>query len=211
MRQWVAVASAGPYASLHLAPDRQLHQHPTTLVFYRPDSLPAAQPTTSKHWRQHLPSVLQKLSDEVLIWLSVWSCLKTLHLAQLYLDGQPSTGRYAILVCNRPTRSTQPCISPGSLNQVPALAGVKAGMSPLQGGRYMLCDHIRHVSCHGSEAGCKLLYSMVTGLSSRVVSASDCGVRGSRFESRRWQLCLSRQLLWYIQSWARAVHLYCSA
>jgi len=37
-RQWVAVAvaSAGPYASLHLAPDRQPHQQPTTLFFYRP-------------------------------------------------------------------------------------------------------------------------------------------------------------------------------
>ena len=31
----------------------------------------------------------------------------------------------------------------------------------------------------------------------RVVSASDCGVRGSRFQSRRPQLCLSRQLLQY--------------
>jgi len=29
----VAVASAGPYASLHLAPDRQPRQHPTTLFF----------------------------------------------------------------------------------------------------------------------------------------------------------------------------------
>jgi len=29
----VAVASARPYASLHLAPDRQPHQHPTTLFF----------------------------------------------------------------------------------------------------------------------------------------------------------------------------------
>jgi len=29
----VAVALAGPYASLHLAPDRQPHQHPTTLFF----------------------------------------------------------------------------------------------------------------------------------------------------------------------------------
>jgi len=29
----MAVASAGPYASLHLAPDRQPHQHPTTLFF----------------------------------------------------------------------------------------------------------------------------------------------------------------------------------
>jgi len=27
------VASAGPYASLHLAPNRQPHQHPTTLFF----------------------------------------------------------------------------------------------------------------------------------------------------------------------------------
>jgi len=29
----VAVASAGPYASLHLAPDRQPRQYPTTLFF----------------------------------------------------------------------------------------------------------------------------------------------------------------------------------
>jgi len=29
----VAVASAGLYASLHLAPDRQLCQHPTTQFF----------------------------------------------------------------------------------------------------------------------------------------------------------------------------------
>jgi len=39
------------------------------------------------------------------------------------------------LVCNKPTRSTQPCILPGSLNRVPASAGVRAGMSPLPGGR----------------------------------------------------------------------------
>ena len=32
-RQWVAVASAGPYASLHLTPDWQPHQHPTTQFF----------------------------------------------------------------------------------------------------------------------------------------------------------------------------------
>ena len=32
-------------------------------------------------------------------------------------------------------RSTQPCIPPGSLNRVPALAGLTAGMSPLPGGR----------------------------------------------------------------------------
>ena len=33
------------------------------------------------------------------------------------------------------------------------------------------------------------------GLSGRVFSASDCGVRGPRFETRRGQLCLSRRLL----------------
>ena len=32
-------------------------------------------------------------------------------------------------------RSTQPCIPPGSLNRVPVSAGVRAGMSPLPGGR----------------------------------------------------------------------------
>jgi len=35
---------------------------------------------------------------------------------------------YTISVCNKPTRSTQPCIPPAS-------AGVRAGMSPLPGGR----------------------------------------------------------------------------
>ena len=38
-------------ASLHLAPDRQPRQQLTTQFFYRPDALPAAQPTVSKHWR----------------------------------------------------------------------------------------------------------------------------------------------------------------
>ena len=32
-RQWVAVAPAGPYGSLHVAPDRKPCQHPTTLFF----------------------------------------------------------------------------------------------------------------------------------------------------------------------------------
>ena len=44
-------------------------------------------------------------------------------------------------------RSTQPCIPPGSLNRVPALAGVKAGMSALPG------DPIWHVSSRSDVAG----------------------------------------------------------
>ena len=38
-RQWVAVASAGPYANLQLAPDN--HASILTFNFYRPDALPA--------------------------------------------------------------------------------------------------------------------------------------------------------------------------
>ena len=69
-------------------------------------------------------------------------------------------GRVYHSVRNQPTRSTQPCIAPGSLNRVPALAGVKAGMSPLPGGQVILCDPIWHVSSHSSEASCELLYSV---------------------------------------------------
>jgi len=38
-------------------------------------------------------------------------------------------------VRNQPTRSTQPCITPGSLNRVRASDGVRVGMSPWPGGR----------------------------------------------------------------------------
>jgi len=47
----VAVASAGPYANLHLAPEDN-HASIPPLSFYRLDALRAAQPTVSKHWRQ---------------------------------------------------------------------------------------------------------------------------------------------------------------
>jgi len=42
-----------------------------------------------------------------------------------YWDGWPSLGWYTTLVCNQAnySRSTQPCIPPGSLNQVSALIG----------------------------------------------------------------------------------------
>jgi len=45
------VVSAVLYASLHLIPDN--HANIPPLSFYRPDALPAAQPTASKHWRQY--------------------------------------------------------------------------------------------------------------------------------------------------------------
>jgi len=48
------VASAGPYANLHLDPDRSPLQHSTTQFSFRPDPLFAAQPTVSKHCRNLL-------------------------------------------------------------------------------------------------------------------------------------------------------------
>jgi len=69
-------------------------------------------------------------------------------------DVWPSSGGYTISGCNQPTSSTQPCIPPGSLNRVPASAGVKAGMSPLPG------DPIWHVSSRSGKACCELLYSV---------------------------------------------------
>ena len=49
------------YASLHLAPDRITTPAPHHSVFYRPDALPAAQPTASKHWRHILWIKLSKM------------------------------------------------------------------------------------------------------------------------------------------------------
>jgi len=49
---WQAVASAGPYANnLHLTPELQTDNYTNTssLNFYKPDAVPDAQPTVSKH------------------------------------------------------------------------------------------------------------------------------------------------------------------
>jgi len=49
--------------------------------------------------------------------------------------------------------STQPCIPLGSLNRVPASAGVRAGMSPLPAGwQVTLCDPMWHVSSRSGVA-----------------------------------------------------------
>jgi len=46
----VAVAPTAPYANLHLETDITMPASHHS-VFYRPDTLPATQPTASKHWR----------------------------------------------------------------------------------------------------------------------------------------------------------------
>ena len=86
-------------------------------------------------WHQFTNMVVQSWRRSVVV-SRVRRWTKLTHVGPGYnWDGWPSSGGYTILVCNQPTRSTQPCIPPGSLNRVPASAGVKAGMSPLPGGR----------------------------------------------------------------------------
>jgi len=59
----------------------------------------------------------------------------------------------------KPTRSTQPCIPPGSLNRVPALINWgKGGDVTSAGWQVTLCDPIWNVSSRSCEAVCELLY-----------------------------------------------------
>jgi len=63
-----------------------------------------------------------------------------------------------MMVCNQPTRLTQPCIPPGSLNRVPASAGGKGWNVTSTGWQVTLCDPIWHVSSSSGEACRELLY-----------------------------------------------------
>jgi len=59
-RQWVAVASAGPYACQHLAPDWQPRQHPTTRFLLA--WCPSCRPTNSvKALNPTAPHLLKKI------------------------------------------------------------------------------------------------------------------------------------------------------
>jgi len=60
----VAVASAGPYASLHLAPDRQPHQHLTTLFFLQA-GCPSCRPTNSVKALKATPDAQPTASNQL--------------------------------------------------------------------------------------------------------------------------------------------------
>jgi len=57
------------------------------------------------------------------------------RISWLTLLGRIETNNKMRAIAIHATRSTQLCIPPGSLNRVPASAAVKAGISPLSGGR----------------------------------------------------------------------------
>jgi len=99
-----------------------------------------------------------------------------------------------------PTRSTQPCITPGSLNRVSALIGwCEGGNVTSARWQVTLSDPIWHVSLCSGEACCELLYPFTLlyfSLHSWSKSVHFCHALGYR----RCIWCGTVQVLWAIPS-----------
>ena len=67
------MASAGPYANVHLDPDRITMPAPHHLVFYRLDVLPAAQPKASKHccFLSNISAKFVRQRDKFLMYVEI--------------------------------------------------------------------------------------------------------------------------------------------
>ena len=85
----------------------------------------------------------------------IWTKLLCIGPSYYWVGWLP-LGGFTILVCNQLVRS---CIPRWSQNRVPAVVGVKVGMSVLRGGRQH-CVPMWHVSSLSDEVSCKLLYSI---------------------------------------------------
>ena len=81
------MASAGPYASRYLASRQITTPAPHRSVYYRPDALPAAQPTASKHWR-HRNSWQKSVVCCRKLWCTNWllSADSISHFCQLWVS-----------------------------------------------------------------------------------------------------------------------------
>ena len=104
-------------------------------------SLLSATGTLVAGWRRGVVAIVVRRMNEV-----------TLRRARLVLGWVTVFGRVYHTVCNQPTRSTQPCIPPGSLNRVPASAGGKGWNVTSVGWQVTLCDPIWHVSSSSGVA-----------------------------------------------------------
>jgi len=117
------------------------------IAFHRPnvshDLFPHAMPNVSRvlvakllgvYYLRHDLNFSQHVESVVAWWLS----------------GRALDLRFTGLIPSRPAftqhRLTQPCISPGSLNRVPASAGSKDGILTTAGWQVTLCDPIWYVS-----------------------------------------------------------------
>ena len=122
---WI-FSSSSPFLTALVMPDHRCHQ---------------------RHWRRSEINISNRwVGDVVVRTLDLrpsrrWSESRSWHCLVISEIGD-RFWQVNYLGMKPPPRSTQPCISPGSLDRVPASAGVKAGKSPLPGGR---CDPISHV------------------------------------------------------------------
>jgi len=118
--------------------------------------------------------------------------------------------RAGISGCSQPTRSTQPCIPPGSLNRVPASAGVRSGMSPLPGG---LCDLIWHVSSRSGVATLRTaIHLLLTYLLTKLLvccSVCDKSIRYDTKYCRSWRWRTRLISAWPINAQCNWVDLCC--
>jgi len=90
-RQWEAVASAGPYANLHLAPGRITMPASHHSVFYRPDVHPATQPTASKHWGNTNATWLCDIRLTSFMWMNEstrWTFDHAVHISTAWSNVQ---------------------------------------------------------------------------------------------------------------------------
>jgi len=91
----------------------------------------------------------------------------------------------------KPARSTQTCIPLGLLNRVPALIGWSKGGSVTSAGwQPTLCNPIRHVSSHSSQAVAAAVPSYFTAVYTLVESCS-------RWQQTPVQVVMGL-ILWYI-------------
>ena len=88
-RHWVAVASAWLYASLHLALDNHASQ-----FFYRPDALPATQPTVPQQtYHNHKTNTARARMHQMLEHSNLW--FKSIRYANsLLFDYQCTSGEF---------------------------------------------------------------------------------------------------------------------
>jgi len=79
------------------------------------------------------------------------------------------------------TRSTQPCIFPGSLNRVPASAGGKGGNVTSAGWQVSLCDPMWHVSSRSGVATLRIATHLLLAylLTLNILASGPLTNRGS--------------------------------
>ena len=112
------MASPGLYASLHLAPQITTPA-PHHSVFYRPDALPATQPTASKHWRHIIAGNFDRATNPHTADFAHEMCFRRLRQNPTIYPWQ----------CSQWIVTTQTVKSPMYIKHSSCVPGMQAGQS----------------------------------------------------------------------------------